>query len=202
MTCGVYKIINKVNGHVYVGSSVNIERRHTQHFYLLGVGRHHSRYLQAAWNKYGKNQFSFELIIECFEYELEIQEQVYIDKLHPVYNVNPCAGLTRERRHTEESRKRMSQARKGWHPSLFLIDMVRNRMMGNTYRQGMLHSKESKQKMSEATRGERNGNAKLTEQDISEIRCLLDTHSYRELAIMFSVSKSTIGWIAKGQHWK
>jgi excinuclease UvrABC nuclease subunit len=40
VSVGVYCIKNKVNGKVYVGSSVNIRRRKTQHFVNLKRGIH------------------------------------------------------------------------------------------------------------------------------------------------------------------
>ena len=51
--------------------------------------------------------------------------------------------------------------------------------------------------------GARNGRAKLTEQQVAEIRSLYASNEYRQkdLARMFSVGKSTIGYIISRQLW-
>ena len=33
MSIGIYKYQNKINGHIYIGQSTNIERRYQQHIY-------------------------------------------------------------------------------------------------------------------------------------------------------------------------
>ena len=53
--CGVYKIVNTVNGKIYIGSSKNIDRRWNEHIRVLELNAHNNQHLQNAWNKYGKN---------------------------------------------------------------------------------------------------------------------------------------------------
>ena len=55
----IYKIINLINGKFYVGSTTNQKVRFRQHRKLLRGNRHHCKHLQAAWNKYGEDKFSF-----------------------------------------------------------------------------------------------------------------------------------------------
>lgn len=50
-------------------------------------------------------------------------------------------------------------------------------------------------------RGERNPRAKLTREQVHEIRSLSGTVSQRHLAARYGVSKSTIQWIQKGRNW-
>lgn len=77
---GIYKITNKINNKPYIGSSNNIERRWRQHISLLNNNKHHSIKLQRAWNKYGQDNFEFEIIEECDVEKLLYLEQFYIDK--------------------------------------------------------------------------------------------------------------------------
>lgn len=60
--CGIYEIRNKTNGHFYIGSSSDIERRFYIHHYLLQNGTHHNIHLQRAWKKYGENVFEFNVL--------------------------------------------------------------------------------------------------------------------------------------------
>jgi len=81
---GVYKIVNKVNGNMYVGSSVNVYNRRYTHATKLNRKTHSNKHLQSAYHKYGKDNFVFEVL----EYTDDITsvEQHYIDTLHPHYN--------------------------------------------------------------------------------------------------------------------
>lgn len=98
---GIYKIINKVNQHYYVGSSSFIKRRWRDHKYELNKDKHDNSHLQRAWNKYGKNNFEFIIIEFVEESQLFIVEQTYLDiaKLEKdvSYNMNfiaECKNMT------------------------------------------------------------------------------------------------------------
>jgi group I intron endonuclease len=58
----IYKITNLVNDKFYVGSTTNKKVRFRQHRKLLRGNRHHCKHLQAAWNKYGEEKFSFDVV--------------------------------------------------------------------------------------------------------------------------------------------
>lgn len=84
---GIYIITNAETGDCYIGSSVNMEKRLTQHRYLLRLGRHHSRLLQDAWNHYGEDAFLFDALETIPEIsQLTIVEQHYLDERKPSYN--------------------------------------------------------------------------------------------------------------------
>lgn len=61
---GIYKITNIKNNKVYIGSTDNMERRILQHKNELNNNKHHSYKLQMDWNKYGENNFTFDLLEE------------------------------------------------------------------------------------------------------------------------------------------
>lgn len=50
-------------------------------------------------------------------------------------------------------------------------------------------------------RGERNPRAKLSADQVAEIRRLSGEVGQRRLALMFGVSRSTIQWVQKGRNW-
>ena len=55
----IYGIRHIASGRIYVGSAVRTNARWRHHRSQLQRGTHHSRYLQAAWNKYGAEAFEF-----------------------------------------------------------------------------------------------------------------------------------------------
>jgi group I intron endonuclease len=94
---GIYKIINKVNGKYYIGSSYRICVRWNRHKNLLFKNKHENEHLQRAWNKYGGENFEFVIIEENIpKIELLMIEQKYLDiaKLdrENCYNMSFIAG--------------------------------------------------------------------------------------------------------------
>lgn len=83
---GIYKILNKVNGNCYIGSSKWMYYRTKGHLSALRHGIHANKHLQNSWNKHGENNFEFSVVEICDECELMEREQHYIDELMPEYN--------------------------------------------------------------------------------------------------------------------
>lgn len=110
MKAHIYKIENLINSHIYIGSSFEIEIRKTKHFYLLDKGIHHSIYLQRAYNKYGKENFKFEILEELNNISIDevlLREQFYLDSLNPEYNICKIAGSCIGVKRSKESRDKM-----------------------------------------------------------------------------------------------
>jgi len=87
MKSGIYKITNEINGKFYIGSTKDLNRRKKDHFRLLKKGVNHSVILQKAVNKYGIDNFKFEILVECSEDLLFTIEQKIVDELKPEYNI-------------------------------------------------------------------------------------------------------------------
>ena len=60
---GIYKIENRINNKVYIGESLDIQKRWELHISELNNKTHHSYKLQKDWNKYGQDNFEFEVIV-------------------------------------------------------------------------------------------------------------------------------------------
>lgn len=88
----IYHIVNRVNGKMYVGQTINFQNRKTTHLRNLRNNQHHSQKLQRAWNKYGEENFYFqveEVEIEHIEelYVLEVEEIKKQDSYFNGYNM-------------------------------------------------------------------------------------------------------------------
>ncbi len=60
---GIYTITNKITGKLYIGESLDIYRRwHDEHIPQLRKNRHYNKALQSDFNKYGEENFSFEIL--------------------------------------------------------------------------------------------------------------------------------------------
>lgn len=152
---GVYIIKNKMSNKVYVGSTYNFKKRYNEHFKDLIANRHDNQHLQNAVNKYGIDNFIFEIIEYVDDKSALLErEQHYINTLNAVnegYNICPIAGSPRGRKVSEETRNKLSIASKG------KLVGDKNPMYG---RCGELHplygvpcSEERKRKISQANKG-------------------------------------------------
>jgi len=109
---GVYQIVNKPNGKKYVGSTVHILKRWNEHLLQLKSGNHKNRLLQNAFNEHGQDCFIFSVLERCDKELLTVREQFYIDALKPEYNLSPTAGSQLGIKRTQETKLRMSIAKK------------------------------------------------------------------------------------------
>ena len=80
MMRGIYKISNKVNGMEYIGETLDIVRRWTEHRTLLKENKHYNWKLQQDYNTYGEENFEFSIVTVLDE---SIKD--YIDKYILLY---------------------------------------------------------------------------------------------------------------------
>lgn len=113
---GIYRI-DGPNNRFYIGSAQRINRRWIEHKRDLRKGNHVNIRLQNAWNKYGEDAFRIS-VLEVVEDQSKLieREQYWIDLLDPVkngYNVLPTAGSNFGWSHSEESKRKLSEAHTG-----------------------------------------------------------------------------------------
>jgi group I intron endonuclease len=115
MNTGIYQIKNLIIEKSYVGSAANLYKRNYEHRRLLNNNKHPNRHLQFAWNKYGEENFKFEILEYCNKNELLEREQFWIDKINSCkngYNLSPNASSQIGFKHSEETKKKISSAAK------------------------------------------------------------------------------------------
>lgn len=149
MSKGVYKITNLINNKIYVGSSNDLNYRKSMHFSKLKHNNHINKHLQNSFNKYGRENFIFEIIEECEECEeyenikelLLNKEQYYIDTLTPQYNILVIAGSSLGYNHSEETKIKISNSTKGKEKSKEHRESMKGCQIGK------IVSEETKQKL-------------------------------------------------------
>jgi group I intron endonuclease len=139
----IYKIINKVNGMIYVGQTTQIlEERWKQHLKITS----NCRYMKSAFKKYGIDQFEFKMICICFDEELDKFEIQYIKLCNSMvpngYNLRSGGSSGR---HHEETKKKISDTLKN-RKNIFEIIRPKPQL-------GKPHTEETKQKISNALKG-------------------------------------------------
>lgn len=219
---GIYKITNILNKDRYIGSASGkngFYGRWSTHKSQLNKGNHHSLHLQNAWNKYGAENFVFEIVeIVSDLNEILKREQYYIDNLKPSYNICKTAGNTLGFKHSEETKIRYSFLRKGkfggdknpmfktnsynkWVEKYGVdeaekLNNIKSKKLSISHK-NKKHSNESKNKIKLSNSGEKSYMAKLNNSTAKEIRDLLlkdPTINFTKLGKKYDVG----GWVIYG----
>ena len=170
---GVYKLTNKLNGRIYIGSAGEFKERWKTHAKRLKNGKHTNKFLQADFNKCGEEAFVFEVVevIEGSQENRLLVEQRYIDQHYD--DQQQCYNLTRSvnkrgpkchsynpeqtaikhkenpnrHRWSEEEKKAISAKLRGHIVSEETRQKLREKNLGKK------HTEESKRKCSESNKG-------------------------------------------------
>lgn len=92
MSCGIYKITNKITNHAYIGQSITIEERWNDEINRAfnPNSESYSSPLSSAIRKYGKEQFTFEILEECTRSKLDEKEIYYINFYNTYFDGYNC----------------------------------------------------------------------------------------------------------------
>lgn len=111
----VYKIINKVNNKIYIGSTRNYIKRITSHRNLLIKNKHPNPYLQNSCNKYGIDCFEFS-IIETIEPQFLIKSETKFILLNKSdnrefgYNQQMASSSRAGLEHSNDTKRKISNS--------------------------------------------------------------------------------------------
>jgi group I intron endonuclease len=112
---GIYEIRNLINNKIYIGQASNLRKRENDHFEQLRRDKHKNLYLQRSFNKYGEDNFVFNILLYCEQNELTYYEQGLVDRLSPEYNLRrDCVDSNLGIKFSDEVRKKLSELHKGW----------------------------------------------------------------------------------------
>lgn len=155
-TVGIYKIENKVNGKVYIGSSINCEARKKQHYTELRNNKHINSYLQRAWNKYGESSFVFSVIEVCYKENLKNRESFWIDFFGGIdSDLNYNLMDARRNSPNKQTRQKISQSHKGKYVAQETRDKLSQYVKQHLNYDFIYHirTEEEKQKISNSLKG-------------------------------------------------
>jgi group I intron endonuclease len=151
MSIGIYKITSPTKK-IYIGQSINIEKRQSQYRNLnkKGIGN----YIYNSLKKYGYENHKFEIIEECSIEQLNEKEIYWINFFDCVkYGLNLKEGGTKGK-HTFKTKNIIRLKATGRKLSNEAKEKISQSKIGNKYSLGKKRTEETKQKMSISYKGE------------------------------------------------
>lgn len=139
MNSGIYKIINKLNNNIYIGSAVNIFKRWGAHKNDLKNNKHANSKFQRSYNKHGLEIFEFNILLYCDKKDLLFYEQRAINVYKPEYNICKIASSCLNVKRSNKTKAKISRS-----------------LIGNSCHLGHKHSEETKIKLSIIGKGNKN----------------------------------------------
>jgi group I intron endonuclease len=207
---GVYTITNTVNNRRYAGSSADVRQRWRGHRSELRRGLHRITQFQQDWDEHGEKAFKFEMIVQESDAAKRLaieQALITADDLegrgYNLFNTGPNQQILspdngiRGKAKSDEHRANIWKNREK--TPEFLERMRANGQMGR----GKPKSAEHRAKIGAKQVGSGNHAAKLTEDQVREIkrRLALGEKGY-VLAAEFGVGGSVISNIKNGRVWR
>lgn len=155
--CGIYKIVNIIDNKIYIGSSHRLKERKYEHFLNLSKNKHRNTYLQNSFNKYGKENFKWEVLEyidrvddrDLLRGKLLKREQYYLNLNYGenCYNLCPTAGSNLGYEFSEKHKEKIRKSHIGLKLSEETKEKIKN---GN---RGKELSEETKKKISKKRLG-------------------------------------------------
>lgn len=214
MASGIYAIQNLQNGKRYIGKSVDLEKRKTEHKNGLIAGRHYNKHLQNAWNK--GYDFAFMVVEYCDKEDLDKRERFWIKEYNTTdpscgYNIckggegclgRPCSTETREKLSKAQKGRHVPEERKKKRIKTFKERMRTDPTMREHFVNGVTEKHKNKLRMLYS--GEKSLSAKLKTNDVVQIR-LRYMRGERQCKIRKDypqIAQKTMSDIVQNRRWK
>lgn len=212
---GVYEILNTITKERYIGSASRVGKsnslsgfyvRFDKHKLLLKNNKHYNIHLQRAYNKYGENNFNFNVLSICPpEYCIKL-EQWFLDNLKPEYNIRKIADSNKGIKFTAEHKEKLSKSIKNSLKNK--VDNSYRKRIGETLKITKLNKKNPYKRTEQGlidNREKRRNHphiAKLDSEKVKDIKIMLkNKETMKTCANKYNVHIGTIQAIKSGLTW-
>lgn len=212
---GVYEIVNIITNERYIGSASRVGKsnslsgfyvRFDKHKLLLKNNKHYNIHLQRAYNKYGENNFNFNVLSICPpEYCIKL-EQWFLDNLKPEYNIRKIADSNKGIKFTAEHKEKLSKSIKNSLKNK--VDNSYRKRIGETQKITKLNKKNPYKRTEQGlidNREKRRNHphiAKLDSEKVKDIKIMLkNKETMKTCANKYNVHIGTIQAIKSGLTW-
>lgn len=182
MKSGIYCIKSVSTNKIYIGQSIDVNKRIRRHKTQLSKGKHENKILQRHYDKYGEDDLVFDVLEYCSIDMLNERERYWIaffDSMNREKGFNIESGGNEGKIFSEERRRAISGPNNpmyGKHHSPEFVEYIRIR--------------------------NRASSDKLTEDDVKNIKMrLAKGEKQSDLADEYNVDLTTINKIAKCKNW-
>ena len=184
----IYKITCLINNKVYIGQTIDFKRRKYEHFNRLNRNKSDNKYLQEDYNKYGKENFKFEIIEECKKDNLLERETYWINNYKGIfskytYNEKDRNGYNDEYKYNLS--KSVSGSKNGMYGKKHKkesIEIMRKKV--SIANKGKKRSEECKKLLSEIAKERYRNNSKYSQEFIAQLK-----NKYKELGSYTAIYK-------------
>jgi len=150
---GIYAIVNRRNGKMYIGLSSDVERRFAEH---KAKRNSSNMVISKAIRKYGVNSFDLIVLEPWLDVEDMPEREIYwIKKLNPIYNISE-GGSGNTSRRDEKTKCKISKALKErWEN---LSEKEKSKISNNLFKNrcdGHSQSEETREKLRQANLGKK-----------------------------------------------
>lgn len=212
---GVYEIVNIITNERYIGSASRVGKsnslsgfyvRFDKHKLLLKNNKHYNIHLQRAYNKYGENNFNFNVLSICPpEYCIKL-EQWFLDNLKPEYNIRKIADSNKGIKFTAEHKEKLSKSIKNSLKNK--VDNSYRKRIGETLKITKLNKKNPYKRTEQGLvnnrikRRSHSNIAKLDSEKVKDIKIMLkNKETMKTCANKYNVHTGTIQAIKSGLTW-